>query len=56
MANGSIPEEVVRGANLDYRNPEEVDLDALAADPDTLVVPEAGEVLYRLRPGPASSR
>ena len=47
----SIPEEVVRRANLDYLDPAEVDLDALAADPDTLVVPEAGEVLYRLRPG-----
>ena len=26
-----------------------IDLDALYADPDTLVVPDAGEVLYRLR-------
>ena len=52
----SIPEEVVRGANLDYLDPAEVDLDAMAADPDTLFVPDAGEVLYRLRPGsPASA-
>ena len=27
----------------------QVDPDAWAADPDTLVVPQAGEVLYRLR-------
>lgn len=52
----SIPEEVVHGADLDYLDPADVDLDALAADPDTLVVWQAGEVLYRLRPGAASSR
>jgi lactate racemase len=45
----SIPEEVVRGANLDHLDWREVDVDAYAADPDTLVVPQAGEVLYRLR-------
>lgn len=45
----SIPEEVVRAANLDYLDPRAVDVDALANDPDTLVVPRAGEVLYRLR-------
>lgn len=45
----AIPEDVVRAANLDHLDPEEVDLDALSADPDTLVVPQAGEVLYRLR-------
>ena len=45
----SIPEEIVRAANLDHLDPEEVDLEALASDPDTLVVPQAGEVLYRLR-------
>jgi len=27
----------------------EVDTPALEADPDTLVLPQAGEVLYRLR-------
>jgi hypothetical protein len=32
-----------------YLDPAEVDPDAWAADPDTLVVPQAGEVLYRLR-------
>lgn len=45
----SIPEEVVRAANLDHLDPDEVDLAACEADPDTLVVPQAGEVLYRLR-------
>ncbi|HEU5108702.1 MAG TPA: lactate racemase domain-containing protein [Micromonosporaceae bacterium] len=48
LATG-IPEHVVRAANLDYLDPASVDLDLLAADPDTLVVAQAGEVLYRLR-------
>jgi nickel-dependent lactate racemase len=48
LATG-IPEEVVKGANLGYLDPDLVDVDALRADPDTLVVPDAGEVLYRLR-------
>jgi len=45
----SIPESVVRAANLDYLDPATVDIAALDADPDTLVLPQAGEVLYRLR-------
>ncbi len=45
----SIPENIVRGANLDYLDPASVDIAALEADPDTLVLPQAGEVLYRLR-------
>ncbi len=45
----SIPESTVRKANLDYRDPAEVDVAAYEADPETLVVPQAGEVLYRLR-------
>ena len=48
LATG-IPEDVVRAANLDHLDPSEVDPDRLAADPGTLVVAEAGEVLYRLR-------
>ncbi len=48
LATG-IEEEAVRGANLDYLDPADVDLAALEADPDTLVVPSAGEVLFRLR-------
>jgi nickel-dependent lactate racemase len=48
LATG-IPEETVRAINLDYLDPAEVDPEAWAADADTLVVPQAGEVLYRLR-------
>jgi nickel-dependent lactate racemase len=47
LATG-IPEDVVRAANLNYLDPAEVDVLALGADPDTLVVPQAGEVLFRL--------
>jgi nickel-dependent lactate racemase len=48
LATG-IPEDVVRRANLDYLDPASVDLAAFAADGETFVVPEAGEVLFRLR-------
>lgn len=48
LATG-IPEAVVRAANLDYLDPACVDRAALEADPDTLVLPQAGEVLFRLR-------
>jgi nickel-dependent lactate racemase len=48
LATG-IPEDVVRGAALDYLDPAEVDIDAFRADGETFVVPEAGEVLFRLR-------
>jgi hypothetical protein len=39
--------------NLTYLDPATVDLAAYEADPDTFVVPHAGEVLHRLRPGAA---
>ena len=45
----AIPEAVVRAANLNYRDPASVDLAAFEADPDTFVVHDAGEVLFRLR-------
>ena len=48
LATG-IPEELTRSINLDYLDPEQVDPEAWARDPDTLVVPDAGEDLYRLR-------
>ena len=48
LATG-IPEDVTRAINLDYLDPAEVDPAAWAAEPDTLVVPDAGEDLYRLR-------
>ncbi|MFG1997128.1 lactate racemase domain-containing protein [Actinoplanes sp. NPDC048988] len=44
LATG-IPEDVVRAANLDYLDPASVRLD----DPGAFVVPQAGEVLFRLR-------
>jgi nickel-dependent lactate racemase len=48
LATG-IPQDVCRAVNLGYQDPATVYLDALAADPETLVVPRAGEVLFRLR-------
>jgi nickel-dependent lactate racemase len=48
LATG-IPEDVVRRANLDHLDPSAVDVAAFRADGETFVVPEAGEVLYRLR-------
>lgn len=48
LATG-IPETVVRRANLEYLSPAAVDTESWASDPNTLVVPDAGEVLYRLR-------
>jgi nickel-dependent lactate racemase len=50
LATG-IGAERTRAVNLDYLDPAEVDPEAWAADPDTLVVPDAGEELYRLRAG-----
>jgi lactate racemase len=48
LATG-IPEPAVRAANLGYLDPAGVDPDTLSAEPGTLVVPNAGEVLFRLR-------
>ena len=45
----AIAEELTRRVNLDYLDPATIDPAAWAADPDTLVVPDAGEDLYRLR-------
>ena len=50
LATG-IPESTVSRANLGYLAPEAVDVSDWASDPQTLVVPDAGEVLYRLREG-----
>ncbi len=47
----SIPEHITRAANLDYLDPAGIDVAAWGADPDTLVVPNAGDDLYRLRTG-----
>jgi lactate racemase len=48
LATG-ISEEGTRAVSLDYRDPAGIDPEAWAADPDTLVVRNAGEELYRLR-------
>lgn len=48
LATG-IPEDVVRPAGLDHLDPASVDIEAWSQDPATLVVPDAGEVLHRLR-------
>ena len=45
-----IPEERCRRVNLDYMDPESIDIEEWMRrqDPDTLVVPRAGELLHRL--------
>ncbi len=43
----AIPADVCRAANLGYLDPALID--PLAEQPDTLVVPRAGETLFRLR-------
>jgi nickel-dependent lactate racemase len=48
LATG-IPPDVCAAVNLGYRDPASIDVAEFAADPDTLVVPRAGEVLFRLR-------
>ncbi|MEV5705992.1 lactate racemase domain-containing protein [Actinoallomurus sp. NPDC052274] len=49
LATG-IPEEVCAAHGLGYRDPATVDVDRWSTnpDPDVLVVPDAGEILYRL--------
>lgn len=49
LATG-IPPEKVEQVNLAYLDPATVNVDALAQEPGTLVVPNAGEILHRLRP------
>ncbi|GAB3591642.1 lactate racemase domain-containing protein [Angustibacter peucedani] len=48
LATG-VPEEVCHQVGLGYLDPAGLDLAAAEADDDTFVVPDAGEVLYRLR-------
>jgi nickel-dependent lactate racemase len=48
LATG-ISEATVRAVNLNYLDPATVDIADYETDPDTLVVPDAGEVLFRLR-------
>ncbi|MDO5500365.1 MAG: lactate racemase domain-containing protein [Propionibacteriaceae bacterium] len=44
-----IPREVCESINLGYLDPDEVDLEVLAQEEGTVVIPNAGEILYRLR-------
>jgi nickel-dependent lactate racemase len=59
LATG-IPREVCDRINLGWLDPAAVDVGAWQRDPDTLVVPRAGEMLYRVRakapPAPRSTR
>ncbi|HEX3813964.1 MAG TPA: lactate racemase domain-containing protein [Mycobacteriales bacterium] len=48
LATG-IDEATTRALNLSYRAPESIDAAEWDADPETMVVPNAGEVLFRLR-------
>ncbi|MFP5068048.1 lactate racemase domain-containing protein [Pseudonocardia nantongensis] len=48
LATG-IPRATVEGVNLGWADPAGIDLEAARADPETLVVEPAGEILYRLR-------
>jgi nickel-dependent lactate racemase len=47
LATG-IDEATVRSVGLDHLDPSSIDIDAWRADPDTLIVDDAGEHLYRL--------
>lgn len=47
LATG-IDAETTRAVGLEYHDPALIDPEEWAKDPDTLVVPNAGEVLYRL--------
>ena len=44
-----VPQEVCEAYNLGYANPDELDWEEFAKDPDTLVVEHAGEILHRLK-------
>ncbi|MCX7705020.1 MAG: lactate racemase domain-containing protein [bacterium] len=46
-----IPEHVCRQINLGYLNPDTIDMNEYFGRPDTLVVKDAGEVLFRLKSG-----
>ena len=46
----SIPRELCEKINLGYLDPGSIDIEAWSGDPDTLVVPRAGEMLYRVKP------
>jgi hypothetical protein len=45
----SIPQKTCQAINLGYRDINSIDIARWKEDSDTLVVEEAGQVLYRLR-------
>ena len=51
LATG-IPRERCERVNLDYLDPDAVDVEDMSGTEDTLVVPRAGEMLYRVGPPP----
>jgi lactate racemase len=55
LATG-IPRERCERIDLGYLDPASVDVEAWKKDPDTLVVPRAGEMLYRIRPSSSTGR
>jgi nickel-dependent lactate racemase len=55
LATG-IPRERCERIGLGYLDPATVDVEAWKNDPDTLVVPRAGEMLYRIRPSSSIGR
>lgn len=55
LASGMSRERTL-AVGLDWADPASIDVAAYAADGDCLVVPDAGEVLYRLADAPASPR
>lgn len=50
LATG-IAQSLCEKINLSYRNIHDIDIERWREDPDTLVVEEAGQVLYRLKNG-----
>ncbi len=54
LASG-IPRERCERVNLGYLDPKTVDVEEWKRQPDTLVVPRAGEMLYRILPSPVKS-
>jgi nickel-dependent lactate racemase len=51
----AIPRERCQRINLKHLDPAGIDIETWRADPDTLVVPRAGEVLFRVKPSPSPS-
>lgn len=51
----AIGEDETRALALNYRSPESIDIEAARQDPDTLVVDNAGEILFRLGEPPTVS-